>query len=151
VRDLTEIDAKRQSGAGALILGGPDAAGVPVPKLVSYGAMFVVLSLIDFTYLQAFTAPGDSGTVVLELPQIAKFVFLTAWPFAAMAVVDDRWSGEDGARIAIAAFITPAAYWFAQCGVGCLAAIMAAFVPFVASAAIGHAIGAWHRPRARDV
>jgi hypothetical protein len=150
VRNMIEEDACERSSAGTLRLDRLDGSGVSIPKAASYAALFTVLSLIDFRYLQAFLDPSASGPVVLELPEIVKFVFLTAWPFAAIAVADDRWSSKDGARIAVGAFVAPAAFWFSKCGVSCLGSVTVLFFPFVLSAVIGHAIGAWHRPRDLD-
>jgi hypothetical protein len=126
--------------------------GITPQKLFSYLALFFVLWAIYAAYFKAvldmLIYNHDHGDIPLtpSVWNLLKFTVVEGWPFALIAFFSKSWSSTDAARVALAAFVAAEILWCNRLGLHYCPAGLVFSAPLLASAAIGHALGAWrHR------
>ena len=128
-----------------------------LPKILPSLLLFIVLFATYQYYMGwLFGAMVDSATgkssepivkdSMLQFPALLKFFLITGWPFAVLAFVFKDWNSTDAARVAFPTFAAVSAIELHHYGLNQCPRVLVLSVPFLATAAIGHAIGAMRRP-----
>ena len=116
--------------------------------------LLMILGIIYSVYLRELWSVPVCRDVALDfsyLLVLLKFLVLTGWPFALMAFLDETWSSKDAGRVFLAAFITTNAFWMHKYHHRfCPFSFAFEIFPYVFSASVAHAIGAW-RPASAEV
>ena len=115
-------------------------------------SLALVLVIIYSVYLKALWSIPVCRDVVLDfsyLLVLLKFLALTGWPFALLAFLDDTWTSKDAGRVFFVAFVSTNWFWMHHYHHAfCPYAFAFEIFPYVFSAVVGHAIGAWaQRPQ----
>jgi hypothetical protein len=120
----------------------------PLPRkaLESLG-LFLVLATIYSFYLKELWSVPTCQEITFDfgyLLRIVKFLFLTGWPFALLALLDDTWSSKDAGRVFLASFIATNAFWMHHYHhMFCPFSFAFVIFPYVFGAMVGNAIGSW--------
>ncbi len=116
-------------------------------KVLESVVLFLVLATIYSVYLKALWSIPACRYIDLDfayLLVLLKFLALTGWPFALVAFLDNTWSSKDAGRVFLAAFITTNAFWMHHYHHSfCPFSFAFEIFPYVFSAVVGHALGAW--------
>jgi hypothetical protein len=123
----------------------------PLPrKTFESLALFVILGTIYSVYLQALWSIPICRNVSLDFAYVLvllKFLVLTGWPFALMALLDETWASNDAGRVFLATFITTNAFWMHKYShTFCPFSFAFEIFPYIFSAMVAHAIGSRRQP-----
>jgi hypothetical protein len=130
--------------------------GITPQKFFTYLALFFVLWAIYAAYFKAVLDmanynPDHGGTpLTLSVWNVLKFMVVEGWPFAVVAFFCKSWRSADAARVALAAFVAAEILWCHRLGLNYCPAGLVLCAPLLASAAIGHALGAWRHRNASN-
>jgi hypothetical protein len=118
--------------------------------LESVGLLLILGTVYSF-YLRALWSVPTCREVVINLGYslvLLKFLAFTGWPFALVAFLDETWSSQNAGRVFLTAFITTNTFWMHKYHHQfCPFSFAFEIFPYVFSAAVGHAIGAWRQTR----
>jgi len=134
----------------ALMADQPGDGGEFRKRLWEYPSLFFILSLCYSWYLKdSLNQAGcSSGGIEIDfdfalLLAIVKFVLLTGWPCALVAMLDSTWRSKDAWPVVLSTYLATCAFWIHKYGGGyCPKCVIFGLVGYLFSASIGHEIGA---------
>jgi len=150
--DSENIQEELESRIGERIDKVRDAWPKLVLGLLLFTVMFFTYRHYIYGLLRLMVQPATGNNEPIDVnswltfPVLLKFFLINGWPFALLAFFDKDWSSANAAKVAFPAFAIASANAIHHFGLHQCPRILVLSAPFLAVAAISHALGAWRHP-----